>query len=332
MAQRCDAWTELPALAALAIMLALAPASLRAQAPLAELPINAFAGASNLPIWVAQREGLFARRGIAVTLSSPAGSLDQFRGLIDGRYPIIVTAFDNVVAYRSGQGPAEVGAIGDLVAVVGIDSGLLTLVAAQGIDSIADLKGRTLAVDAPSTGFSFALREILQKSGLDASALTYIAAGNSDGRWKAIQEGRASAALLALPADFSALRQGGKALTTVATSLGNYLGNVVAVRQGWSASHRRELRAFLQAMRDAMAWLSAPAHKARAIDILHEQMPSLDAAGLERVYGTLLDPRQGLIRSLRLDPRAAQTVLSLRAKYSSSSQSLQAPGAYFEAR
>jgi ABC-type nitrate/sulfonate/bicarbonate transport system substrate-binding protein len=332
MMQRRRVRSTLLALSGVAMLLATVPAPLHAQVPVTELQVNAFPGASNLPIWIAQREGLFARRGITVTLSNPKGSLDQFKGLVEGRYPVIVTAFDNVVAYHSGQGPAEIGAIPDLVAVMGIDSGLLTLVAAPGLDRIADLKGRTLAVDALSTGFSFALREILLKAGVDASAVSFIAVGNSDGRLKAMQDGRAQAALLTLPADLEATDHGSKALTTVAASLGHYLGNVVAARQGWDAGHRAALQAFLRGMSDAVAWMYAGRNRARAIAILHQEMPTLDARNLDRVYAALVNSRQGLIRNGALDPEGARTVLSLRAKYSGAAQGLQDSGAYGDTR
>ena len=332
MIQRCHVWAVLLALPGIVMVSAAVPAVAHAQAPMMELQVNAFQGASNLPLWIAQREGMFARRGIAVTMSNPNGSLDQFKGLVESRYPVIITAFDNVVAYHSGQGPAEIGPIPDLVAVMGIDSGLLTLVGSPGINRVADLKGRTLAVDALSTGFSFALRDILLKARLDPAAVSFIAVGNSEGRWKAMQDGRAQAALLTLPADLDAVDHGSKALTTVAASFGHYLGNVVAVRQGWATAHSAELQAFLRGMSDAVAWLYAGTNKVRAIEILQQEMPALDGRNLEGVYAALVNSRQGLIRNGALDAAGARTVLSLRAKYSGAAQELQDPGSYGDTR
>lgn len=331
MTKRRDLRWGLLTLLGIAILVAV-QAPVRAQAPMAELQINAFSGASNLPIWIAQREGMFARRGITVALSSPKGSLDQFKGLVEARYPVIVTAFDNVIAYHSGQGPAEIGAIPDLVAVMGIDRGFLTLMASPGIEKVADLKGRTLAVDALSTGFSFAFKDILQKAGVNETEVSFIAVGNSDGRWRAMQEKKADAALLTLPADLAAADHGSKALTTVAASFGNYLGNVVAVRQGWATGHRTELTAFLSGINDAMAWLAARENKARAIEILREQMPALNANNLDHVYEKLLDSQQGLIQNGTVDTQGAQTVLALRARYASSTQGLQTLDAYRDTR
>jgi ABC-type nitrate/sulfonate/bicarbonate transport system substrate-binding protein len=316
----------------LALQCAVVPLAARAQAPETALQVNSFRGAGNLPIWIAQHEGLFARRGIAVALSYPNGSVDQFKGLAEGRYPVVVSAFDNIVAYHSGQGPAEVGAITDLVAVMGIDSGFLSLMASPDIEQVKDLRGRKLAVDSLTTGFSFALRDILQRAGLKETDVTFVPFGNSDGRWKAMHDGKADAALLTLPADLDAIDHGYNTLTTMGASFGRYLGNVVAVRQAWGNGHRTELQAFLRGVRDGVAWLLVPEHKLRAVEILSTEMPALDPFNLERVYEALVEPRQGLNRTGALDPEAARSVLALRAKYSGPTQTLQEPEAYSDTR
>lgn len=321
-------WTTLLGVSSLVLLMAM---PIHAQTPV-EVQVNAFAGASNLPVWVAQREGMFERRGVKVTLNAPKSSVEQFKGLAEGRYPIVVTAFDNVVAYHSGQGAPEVGTLADLVAVMGIDGGLFTLVASPGIQTIADLKGKTVAVDALSTGVSFALKETLDKGGVKESEVSYIAVGNSDNRWKAMQEGKAQAGMLAVPADMAAVAQGSKALATVGSSLGNYLGNVVAVRQSWATSHRSELQAFVGGVSDALTWLALPGNKSRVMQILQAELPTFSAEDRERIYPVLVGSSQGLSRNGALDPRAAQTVLGLRMKYSGAAQNVQKLDAYIDSR
>jgi ABC-type nitrate/sulfonate/bicarbonate transport system substrate-binding protein len=284
----------------------------------AEIPtihMNAFLSASDLPVWVGQHEGFYRKHGIELDLSYPAGSVEQIKGVMDGKYQIISTALDNVVAYREGQGGVDLGGPVDLFAFMGIDSGFLTLVTAPGIRRIADLKGKVMAVDAMSTGFSFALKEILARNGIPGDAVTYIAVGSSGARWKALEEGKAQAALLTMPLDLEATDKGFSALTTVAKTLGHYNATVMAARQSWAKTHDTEIVAFVRGTRDAVQWLVAPAHRAAAIAILHEKIPSLDASKLDRIYALLTDPKQGIYRNLAIDRRGAQTVLDLRARY-----------------
>jgi ABC-type nitrate/sulfonate/bicarbonate transport system substrate-binding protein len=301
-----------PKLLLIAALLAVAASSARADETIG---INSFPGASNLPVLAGQREGMFHRAGIEIVLSHPKGSVDQFKGLAAGNYQVLLTALDNVVAYGDGHGEADLGGPLDLVAVMGMDTGFLTLVAAPGTRGIAALKGKTMAVDALTTGFSFALQDLLARAGVAKDAVTYVAVGSSGARWKALEDGKAQGALLALPLDLEAKDKGYAALASVAGTLGHYQATVGAVRRNWAASHRAAMVAFLKAYRQAVAWVVAPANKDAALAILHDEMPSLDRPALARVLAILVDPRSGISRSLAIDPKGAAEVLSLRAKY-----------------
>jgi ABC-type nitrate/sulfonate/bicarbonate transport system substrate-binding protein len=278
--------------------------------------VNSFPSATNLPIWIGQHEGVFHRHGIAVELSHPRGSVDQFKGLMAGHYQIMFTALDNVVAYHDGHGAADLGGpLTDLVAVMGSDSGFLSLVAAPGTKTIAELKGKTMAVDALTTGFSFALQALLERGGVAKDEVKYVAVGSSGARLKALEEGKAAAGLLSMPYDLAALDKGCVALATVAGALGHYQAGIAAVRDGWAKSHEKTMVAFLKAYRQSVQWLVAPAHKKAAIAILHQEMKNLDPAQLDRIYALLVDRREGLSRDLAIDPEGAATTLALRARF-----------------
>lgn len=279
------------------------------------LGINAFAGAGNLPFLVAQHEGMFARRGLEVVLTHPKGSVDQLKGLMDGKYEVLFTAFDNVVAYHDGHGEVDLGGPLDLVAFMGMDSGFLTLVAAPGTANVAALRGKIMAVDALTTGFSFALQELLVRGGVAKNEVSFVAVGSSGARWNALRDSKAQAALLNMPLDMVAADKGFVRLETVAGTLGHYQAGVAAVREGWAKAHRPTLRKFLAAYRDAVGWLFAPAHKAAAIAILRQELPDLDDAALDRIDGRIVDRREGIERDLAIDPKGAAMVLALRARY-----------------
>src|SRR5205085_5936771 len=97
-----------------------------AQSP-AKLEIIVFAGGFNWPIWVAQEKRFFPENGVEVNTTSTPGSVYQLVNLIDGRFDIAITAIDNLIAYREGQGEdPKMGP--DLIAVMGCDQGFLKLV------------------------------------------------------------------------------------------------------------------------------------------------------------------------------------------------------------
>src|SRR5438067_12757546 len=139
-------------------------ASSLAQSP-ANLDVIVFPGGFNWPLWVAQEKGFFRDNGVDVKITPTPGSVYQLVSLIDGKFDIAMTAIDNPIAYREGQGEdPKVGP--DLIAVMGADQGFLKLVTVPEVKSIADLRGKTLSVDARSTGYAFVLFEILDRNGL----------------------------------------------------------------------------------------------------------------------------------------------------------------------
>ncbi|WP_234421391.1 ABC transporter substrate-binding protein [Pseudomonas aeruginosa] len=73
---------------------------------------------------MAQNKGYFQQQGVSVNVTPTPSSSYQLSNLIDGKYDIAMTAIDNLIAYREGQG--EVDKVGtDLVAVMGADRGFL---------------------------------------------------------------------------------------------------------------------------------------------------------------------------------------------------------------
>ena len=129
------------------------------------LTVNVFPGGFNWAIYVAQERGLFAKNGIRVTVQDTPGSVAQMTGLAQGKFDIAMTAVDNIVAYVEGQGEAPIGPQPEFFAFMGSDTSFLSLVTAPGVKSIADLKDRTLSVDALTTGYAFVLFDILRRNG-----------------------------------------------------------------------------------------------------------------------------------------------------------------------
>src|SRR5256885_13808507 len=135
------------------------PAPTPSKAPVT-VNVIVFPGGFNWPIWVAQEKGLFAKNGIEVKLTPTPNSVFQLTNLIDGKFDIAMTAIDNLIAYREGQG--EVPKAGDdLFAFMGGDNGFLRLVTVPEVKTFDDLRGKTLSVDALTTGYAFVLLEIL---------------------------------------------------------------------------------------------------------------------------------------------------------------------------
>ena len=292
----------------------------------APLRVVAFAGASNLPVWAAQQTGIFARAGIEVALDLTPNSRAMAADLFGGRYDLALTSVDNIVAYDEGQGEAALSGPADFVALFGVDDGMLSVMATPDIPDLGALRGRSVSVDAMTTGFAFVLREILDGAGL-ADTVDWVAVGGGAQRLAALREGRQAATLLNTPLDLAAEAAGCRRLLRARDVVGPYQGIVAAARRGVVAAKRPALVAFTRAFRDSVAWLDGHRAEAAALLAARAQLPPPVAA---RAAEALLDPGGGLFRDLRLDMAGLGTVLRLRRRFGQPARSLADPAAYLD--
>src|SRR5579871_843044 len=116
-------------------------------AELFRLRVNAFPNAKALPLHAGLATGIFARRGLDLELQLTENSKSQREGLAAGKFDIAQSALDNAVAM------IEV-AKQDVVILAGGDSGMNEFIVQPEIGSFADLKGKTVIVDAPDTAYA----------------------------------------------------------------------------------------------------------------------------------------------------------------------------------
>lgn len=302
----------------------------RAQA-MQPLKIVAFAGASNLPFWVGQERGLFRREGVEPSLEITPNSVEMAKALYDGGYDLALTSVDNIVAYDEGQGEAALAGPADFVALFGVDNGMLSVMAAPGIGSLADLKGRTVSVDAMTTGFAFVLREMLAGSGLVEGDVTFVRVGGGAQRLAALLQGDQAATLLNTPLDLVAEAKGFRRLARARDTLGAYQGIVAATRRGTVDRLRAPLAGFTRGFHAAIGWLADGANRDEAVALLTRRIAGMERPLAERAYAALLDPSEGLYRDLRIDGDGLRTVLRLRSAYARPQKDLADPARYIDA-
>ena len=296
---------------------------------LARLEVIVFAGGFNWPIWVAQEQGFFRENDIAVNVTPTPGSVYQLVNLIDGKFDIAMTAIDNLIAYREGQGEdPKVGP--DLVAVMGADQGFLKLVAVPEITSIGELRGKTVSVDARTTGYAFVLFELLERGGLREPDYKVERAGGVLQRFQALMEKKHDATLLLSPFEVQAEVRGFHTLASASQVLGPYQGLVAGVRQAWAANHREALVGYIRAYVKGVDWLYDPANKAEAIALFRKNLPSVSPEGAEASYRLLLDPQTGFQRTGAINLEGVSQVLALRSKWSEQKKELGQPAKYYD--
>ena len=308
----------------------------QAQAPAPPAPptpvplrVVVFDGGWNLPLWAGQRQGFFDANGVAVQVAYTPNSAALVGGLHDGKHDIAIATIDNFIAYQEGQGEVPLAGAPDFVVVMGGDGGFLSVVGGKGIQSFADLKGRTLSVDAMTTGLAFVLRELVARAGVADNDVTYVRAGGTPLRYRDLVAGKHDATLLRTPFELLAQERGLAVLGT-AESLGAYQGSVAAVRRSWAKAHAAALVGFLRGYRQSVAWVYDPANRAIAEALLVANNRDMTPALAAKSYDLLLSAKGGLARDGALDMEGIRTVLALRSKYGVPKKTLADPAQYID--
>jgi ABC-type nitrate/sulfonate/bicarbonate transport system substrate-binding protein len=316
-------------LALVAWMASGAQAQAPAPAPVTPLRVVVFDGGWNLPLWAGQRQGYFESNGVSVQIAYTPNSGALVGGLYDGRYDIAIATIDNFIAYQEGQGEVPLAGEPDFAVVMGGDGGFLSVVGGNGVKSFADLKGRTLSVDAMTTGLAFVLRELVARSGLTEKDVTYVRAGGTPLRYRDLIAGKHDATLLRTPFELLAQERGFAVLGT-AESLGAYQGSVAAVRRSWAKPHEAALVGFLRGYRQSVAWVYDPANRAIAEALLVANNRDMSPPLASKSYDLLLAAKGGLARDGALDADGIRTVLALRSKYGVPPKTLTDPAKYID--
>lgn len=321
-------------IATLLFLALFAPLQSAAQAPakkqLTTINLITFGGGFNLPAWVAERQGFFRKHGIDVKFTYTPSSAFLMSNLIDGKFDVGIFGIDNLLAYQEGRGEGKFTGTPDLVAFMGLNPGMLHLIAAPDVKTIADLRGREIAVDALTTGFAFVVREMLARGGLTDADVTYVRVGGGTARFRALVEGKQAAILINTPSDLQLVDRGFTRLGSAAQLLGRYQGHVAVAQRGWIAGNEAAVISLMRAYRDAMEWIFDPKNREIAEALLVAHDANMTPALARPTYQIFTTPKEGLFRDLAIDIEGLRTVLQLRNKFSDPPMNLTDPMKYVD--
>jgi ABC-type nitrate/sulfonate/bicarbonate transport system substrate-binding protein len=275
----------------------------------AQTPVRTkvFPGAQALPLIAGVQQGIFERHGIKLELLFTASSQELRDGLASGDFQIAHSAVDNAVAM------VEM-AKHDVVIVTGGDSSMNEFFVQPEVKSIADLKGRTVIVDAPNTAYALQAKKILRMNGVNDADYTLKPVGGTLFRYRAMREDKTNAAsMLNPPFSVDATAAGLKSLGRAVDLIGPYQATGAFVLRKWAAANRELLEHYIAAQIEATRWTVTPANKDAAAQMLVERF-KLQPAVAARTWELLADPKFGLARDAKFDEAGFRNVLSLRAE------------------
>jgi ABC-type nitrate/sulfonate/bicarbonate transport system substrate-binding protein len=270
-----------------------------------KLTVIVFPGVQNLPMFAAQAKGFYAKRGLAVDLKFTPNSDELRNGLAEGRYQIAHSAVDNAFALKD---KANV----DIAVVSGGDNSFNHLLVQPEIASLADVKGKTVVVDAINTAYAFQLYEMLRQKGVNKGDYEIKMAGGTAARLEAMTKDKAmAAAMMNPPFSTRGIKAGLKDMGTAAAALGAYQGTTAFVLRAWGQANSDTVVKYLQAYVEGWRWSFDPKNKAEVVALLVERLKLPEDIATSAFDSTKADfDREGMINM-----EGVKNVLKLRAQF-----------------
>ena len=266
-------------------------------------------GGGSFTTSIAQSNGIFAKYGLRIELPrSVSGGSDEVRKwLASGELDLADYGVDNAIAMVENAGV-------DVIVVAATDYTPTELMVQPEIKSLADLRGKTVLVDAPNTQNALALKKILSTTGLNPeSDYEMKEAGGTTTRVAAMLKHKEYAATMASGQTAVRARQAGLvSLATTSSIFGPVLRYGVFTRRQWAKENSGLLVRYIAVHIEAQRWIMNPVNKDKVIDIIAQQAKlSRDLAG--GIYEMDTGPN-GLAKDAAIDVARFSNVLKFRAE------------------
>lgn len=258
--------------------------------------------ANNWPLHVAEEKGYFNQEGLRVEVIVTGDSGRQIEGLAQGTFDITHQAADHFIrAVEQGK---------ELFVFMTISRPIFDFVVHPEIRSIGDLKGKTIALDRPTTGYWLLFQKVFARNSLppqDYKLLPYM--GGAEKRFLAVKEGRAQGTFLNPPLSLEAISQGFPRLTGLADHFPDFPGSSGGTRRSWAKDNEATLIRYLRAYMKAVDWLLDPRNREQAIAIFTNRV-RIDERHVPGSYDSFIGV--GLIKSVHLSMEGIQQILDLQ--------------------
>jgi NitT/TauT family transport system substrate-binding protein len=211
--------------------------------------------ATAIQYYIARDEGFYTRRGLDVELTVTAAAL--------GLQAMLAGEFD----FAGAVGTSVTAALNDApirIVLINVDRPMSWLYARPGINSVGELRGKTVAVSAPGSLDDANARQVLRGAGVDADRdVIFLNIGVPDARLAPLLAGAVDASVLVLPGNVLAKQAGMTELLFFGEQMrGAYAGLSTTTQ---TIAERRELiKVTVAAVNDAVEFYNARPAEAKA--------------------------------------------------------------------
>jgi ABC-type nitrate/sulfonate/bicarbonate transport system substrate-binding protein len=196
---------------------------------------------------------------------------------------------------------------------MGGNHGLNSLFVQPEIKSYDDLRGKTMAVDSPSTAFALLLYKMLAVKGIKRGDYEVKAVGATHLRIQAMLKDKTFAAgILSPPGSIQAKRAGLKDFGSAVSVVGPYQSDAGWVLRSWGKANSDTLVRYIAANGEGIRWALDPANRAALTALVAarlKQPPDVVTEALK-----IADEQKGYAVDARFDMEGFRNVLRLRAE------------------
>jgi ABC-type nitrate/sulfonate/bicarbonate transport system substrate-binding protein len=217
-----------------------------------------------LPLFIAEREGLFVKEGLDFSMVPVSGGGERMvQVLHEGSADIahVATAF-LVQSVMSGS---------DAVAIVAeFNNPVYSLIAKPEIRKYADLKGKLLGVAAENGSITLSIRKLLAMNGVQREDFRARFVDGTPDRLICLTQGDCDAVPLGQPHDFLALRRGYQLIGLSTDAVPDYLYTVTIARRSWAENNKEALVRYARAMAASFKYIRDPKNRDNVIRTIVE--------------------------------------------------------------
>jgi ABC-type nitrate/sulfonate/bicarbonate transport system substrate-binding protein len=269
----------------------------------------------SMPILAALANGFFADENLTVDYAQFESSRPTFVQVSDHEMEVIISSTDNAINYQLNPGNAA-GGILDVQIIFAHDEGLgLALVALPEFTTAESLRGQTIGVDVPGSGFALPVAKIMREHGMEANVDYMMAsAGGSPARLDGLLTDPPmwQAAIINAESVVRARQLGLSVIGAIGDIIQPYLGGAAASSRWWLQNNPDVAERFIRGFYRGTVWVQDAANRDAAIDLLVDDETTPELAG--KILDLNVAP-DGLSDGAKIDPQGLLNVLALRDEF-----------------
>jgi NitT/TauT family transport system substrate-binding protein len=242
------------------------------------------ASLESLPIYIAQENGYFKKHDVDVDVITSRGGGEAMKAYISGDVNIVATGFPEVGLMRAKGVDVELF----FAQTSRVPFGMIARKDA-GVKTVADLKGKTVAVTSPGSLTSNLARYFVKQAGLDPDKdVTFVSVGGGGEILGALKSKRADAAMLFEPFVTIGIKQGfADMLVDVPAKLDAFSSSPLSISKAFLQKSPKAAQGVFDALAEALTYLHS--NKAGTLAIAKKRFPNANDQILDAAF-TRMEP------------------------------------------